>query len=185
MSLSPRPVDGGLGQALVQVSLGDRDAFADLYRRASPRLFGICLRMLETRQEAEETLQDVFLTVWHKAGQFDPARGSAMTWLGTIARNRSLDRLRMRRGRHDEPIELDDDIVDTAPLAEDILAANDDARRVHHCLGTLEATDQRLIRTAFFDGASYSDLAARTARPLGTIKSRIRRALIRLKECLA
>ena len=56
MSLSPRPVDGGLGQALVQVSLGDRDAFADLYRRASPRLFGICLRMLETRQEAEETL---------------------------------------------------------------------------------------------------------------------------------
>lgn len=185
MSLSAKAADGGLGQTLVQVSLGDRVAFAELYRRVSPRLFGICLRMLDTRQEAEETLQDVFLTVWHKAGQFDPLRGSAMTWLGTIARNRALDRLRTRRGKHDEPIELDDDIIDTAPLAEDVLAANDDARRVHHCLGTLEATDQRLIRTAFFDGASYAELAERTDRPLGTIKSRIRRALIRLKECLA
>jgi len=185
MSLSPQSVDGGLSQTLVRVSHGDRDAFAELYRRVSPRLFGICLRMLDTRQEAEETLQDVFLTVWHKAGQFDPARGSALTWLGTIARNRSLDRLRARRGRPDDPIELDDDIVDTAPLAEDVLAASDDERRVHRCLDTLEPVDQRLIRTAFFDGASYAELAERSDRPLGTIKSRIRRALIRLKECLA
>jgi len=178
-------VDGGLSDTLVRVSYGDRAAFADLYARVSPRLFGICLRMLPTRQEAEETLQDVFLTVWHKAAQFDPARGSALTWLGTIARNRSLDRLRASRGRADDPIELDEDIPDTAPLAEDILLDRDDARRVHQCLGTLDPGDQRLIRTAFFDGASYAELATRSDRPLGTIKSRIRRALIRLKECLA
>lgn len=179
------PADGTLGEALGRIAGGDRTAFAELYSRVAPRLFGICLRMLPTRQDAEETLQDVFVTVWHRAAQFDPARGSAMVWLGTIARNRALDRLRRNRARPAEPIELDEDIVDDSPLADAVIAADHEAARVHHCLGTLEAGDQRLIRTAFFDGASYSDLATRTARPLGTIKSRIRRALIRLRECLA
>jgi RNA polymerase sigma-70 factor (ECF subfamily) len=178
-------IEMALGDVLGEVGLGNREAFAELYRRASPRLFGLCLRMLDTRHEAEECLQDVFLTVWHKAGQFDAARGSAMAWLGTIARNRALDRLRRRRGVADDPIELGEDIADSAPLAEAVVIADDEAQRVHHCLGTLDPGDQRLIRTAFFDGASYADLATRTARPVGTIKSRIRRALIRLKECLA
>ncbi len=185
MTTLTHPADGTLAEALERIALGDRAAFAGLYARVSPRLFGICLRMLQTRADAEETLQDVFVTVWHRAAQFDPARGSPMVWLGTIARNRALDRLRRNRARPAEPIELDEDIVDDAPLADAVIAADHEAARVHHCLGTLEATDQRLIRTAFFDGASYADLAVRTARPLGTIKSRIRRALIRLRECLA
>ena len=178
-------IDSSLGHTLVRVSHGDRDAFAELYRQCAPRLFGICLQMLDTRQEAEETLQDVFLTVWHKAALFDPDRGAALPWLATVARNRARDRLRRRPVLRDQPIELDDDWADDSPNAEDLALASDDARRVHQCLNTLEPVDQRLIRTAFFDGASYADLATRAARPLGTIKSRIRRALLRLKECLA
>ncbi len=188
MTLMQEPPAGqrnGLPEYLERVSRGDREAFAALYRQTAPRMFGICLRMLDTRHEAEETLQDVYLTVWRKAGQFDPERGSAMTWLATIARNRARDRLRTRTAAREDPIALDDDWADAAPNAEDLALAGDDSARVHRCLGTLEPVDQRLIRTAFFDGATYTQLAARAARPLGTIKSRIRRALVRLKECLA
>jgi len=170
---------------LMRVAEGDRAAFELIYHRTSAKLFGVCLRVLPVRQEAEEVLQEIYLTVWRRAGSFDPARGGAMTWLITLARNRAVDRLRSGGRRVSAPIELADAIPDPAPDAEAHVIAADDTGRLAHCLGRLDAGDAGLIRTAFFEGASYAELAERCARPLGTIKSRIRRALLSLRTCLA
>jgi RNA polymerase sigma-70 factor (ECF subfamily) len=180
-----RTLENSLDRVLEAVAAGDRAAFEAVYRRTSVKLFGVVLRILPERQEAEEVLQEVYLAVWRRAGAFDPARGTAMTWLITLARNRALDRLRASRRRPSDPIELADEVADPEPDAETQVLALDEATRISYCLERLDGDDARLIRTAFFEGASYADLAARAARPLGTIKSRIRRALIRLKACLA
>ena len=108
-----------------------------------------------------------------------------MTWLITLARNRAVDRVRASGRRPTDPIEYADHVADPTPDAETQAIALDDTERLAFCLGQIDSTDAGLIRTAFFDGATYTELAERVARPLGTIKSRIRRALISLRECLA
>jgi len=174
-----------LGALLRRVGLGDRAAFEALYRRTSAKLFGVCLRILPGRHEAEEALQEVYLSVWRRAESYDPARGTAMTWLITMARNRAVDRLRSGGKFTPAPIELADTVADGAPLATAIIEEGQDTARLAHCVGTLEAHEAVLIRTAFFEGATYAELATRVAMPLGTIKSRIRRALAKLRACLA
>jgi RNA polymerase sigma-70 factor (ECF subfamily) len=168
-----------------RVASGDRAALQTTYRLTSGKLFGVCLRILHERAEAEDVLQEVYLTVWQKAAGFDPARASPMTWLITIARNKAIDRLRAGGpSRRMEPIDEANEIADTAPLAEDSLAQGQDNARLKACLGGLAAPEQNALRGAFFDGNTYEELAARLNLPLGTIKSRIRRALQKLKACL-
>ena len=174
-----------LDSALLSVGEGERAAFEALYQHTAAKLLGVIARILPERQEAEDVLQDVFVTVWRRAGAFDPARGSAMTWLITLAHNRAIDAWRAKGRRRSDPIELADSVADPDPDPEARAAGADDAARLAWCLDRLDAGDARLIRTAFFEGASYPELAARAARPLGTIKSRIRRALIALRACLA
>jgi len=174
-----------LALMLIRVSQGDRLAFEEIYRRTSVKLFGVCLRILPVRQEAEEALQEAYLSVWQRAGSFDAARGNAMTWLITLARNRAIDRLRARGKLVAAPVELADAVPDPDPDAASLIEASQDERRLAHCLGTLDGGDAGLIRTAFFEGSTYADLAARASAPLGTIKSRIRRALLKLRECLS
>lgn len=170
--------------ALGRVAMGDRAAFEELYRRTSAKLLGVCLRILPGQTEAEEALQDTYLSVWRRAGTFDAAQGSAMTWLMTIARNRAVDRLRGTAKRVSAPIEAADDVPDPAPDATLLIERDQDARRLDLCLGTLAAGDARFVRTAFMEGATYPELAERAGLPLGTVKSRIRRALLKLRECL-
>jgi RNA polymerase sigma-70 factor (ECF subfamily) len=146
---------------------------------------GICLRILKDREEAEDVLQEVYVSIWSRAGSFDPARASPITWLATIARNRAIDRLRARRARAENPpleeaLEVADDRPDGFAAAVEV----QEGERVQHCLSTLDNRAQEMIRTAFFDGLSYSDLATRAGVPLGTMKSWIRRGLQRLKDCL-
>ncbi len=173
-----------LAAAIDRTAAGDRRAFEELYRRTSAKLFGVCLRILPVRSDAEEALQEVYLTVWHKAGAFDPARGSAMTWLMTLARNRSIDRLRARGAIRTTPVELAARVADPAPDAFALLDASDEERRLAACMAALEPGDAGFIRTAFFEGATYAELATRGGLPLGTLKSRIRRALLKLRQCL-
>lgn len=164
---------------------GDRAALQTAYRLTSAKLFGVCLRILQERSEAEDVLQEVYLTVWQKAADFDPARASPMTWLITIARNKAIDRLRAGgRSRRMEPIDNVPEIADAAPLADDRLAQGEDNAKLKNCLGGLAANEQSALRGAFFDGNTYEELAVRLSEPLGTIKSRIRRALVKLKTCL-
>lgn len=171
--------------ALSATGRGDRGALRDVFDRTSSKLMGICLQILKDRDEAEDVLQDVFINVWKRAGSFDPAKASPITWLATIARNRSIDRLRSRRSRRTEaPVEEIMELADDRPDGFALAAAEDEGQRVHHCLSQLEGRAQAMIRTAFFDGLSYSDLAARAGVPLGTVKSWIRRGLQRLRDCL-
>lgn len=174
-----------LRQWLLATAAGDRRAFESLYERTASKLFGVCLRILGERGEAEEVLQDAYLAIWRKAGLYDGERASPITWLAMIARNKAIDRL--RGGRLDRaalPIdfgtEFVDDGVGTAALAEN----ESEGRRLHDCMDELSGEQRGAIRIAFFEGCTYEELAARSDTPLGTIKSWIRRGLIKLKDCL-
>ncbi|TAM98394.1 MAG: sigma-70 family RNA polymerase sigma factor [Rhodanobacteraceae bacterium] len=162
---------------------GDRGAFATLYRRTSDKLFGVCLRMLRERGEAEDALQDVYANVWRRAASFDPARVAAMTWLITLARNQCIDRLRRHR---EEP--LDDaaaqNIVDPDPDPLTHSEASEERQRLERCLGTFADQQRQAVRAAFFTGATYNQLADRLGVPLATMKSWIRRSLVRLRTCM-
>ena len=167
---------------LRQVSLGDRSAFGQLYDITSAKLFGVTLRMLRDRAEAEEALQDCYLNVWRRAGQFDAGRASAMSWLIAVARNAAIDRLRKRR----ETAPLDDapEPADESLSAEDMLVFSDEAGRLHGCIDALSGKESGFIRKAFMSGQSYPEVARSANQPLGTVKSVIRRALMKLRACL-
>lgn len=181
----PPPEDRDrLAAALGRVAAGDRAALASLYRETSGKLFAVCRRILPNGHDAEEALQETYIAIWRRAGGFDAGRGSPMTWLVVIARNCSIDRLRSMRRTATAPVELADAIADDAPNAFDLASAGHDERRLHDCLGELAPGDRAFIATAFFGGESYSGLAERQMLPLGTVKSRIRRALLKLRACL-
>lgn len=169
---------------LYRISRGERPALENLYRRTSAKLFGVCLRILTDRAEAEDVLQEVYLTVWNKAAQFDADRGlSPITWLVSIARNRALDRMRAKKQRFgglDEAAE----IADLSPLADAALAARETSERLGDCLQQLDSRAATAIRSAFFGGQTYELLARAAEVPLGSMKSLIRRGLMRLKDCL-
>src|SRR5260221_5556481 len=125
--------------ALARVAGGDRAALQIVYQDTSAKLFGVCLRILNDRSEAEDVLQEVYLTVWRKAASFDPARASPITWLVAISRNRAIDRLRAgTMARRMEPIESAEDVHDTAPGALDLVAAGQEHARLADCMGELE-----------------------------------------------
>lgn len=170
---------------LARVAGGDREAFHELYRATSSLLLGICLQVLRDRGEAEDVLQDVYVAIWDKAAQFDQTRAKATTWLGAIARHRAIDRLRGRPAQSvAAPIELIEQAPGDDPTPQEQAERADDRERLDDCLARLEPRRRRLIRTAFFEGATYDELATRSGSPLGSVKSWIRRGLLQLRECL-
>lgn len=175
-----------LARCLAEVAAGRREALREVYDLTSAKLFGICLRILEDRIEAEDVLQEVYLAVWNKAGRFEPERASPITWLATIARNRAIDRLRAlgptRTARRD--LDAAETVADEAPDALARLEAQGETARLRACLEQLEARAREAIVSAFYGGRTYDDLAEQAGVPLGTMKSTIRRGLIRLKGCL-
>jgi RNA polymerase sigma factor (sigma-70 family) len=172
-----------LASLLAAVSRGDRRAFSKLYERTSAKLYGICLRLMGNEAEAQEVLQEAYVTVWRKADRFEPAKASLVTWLAVLARNTAVDRLRRRHGTFEE-FDAAADVEDDGPSAFNLLAEAQDAARLHHCLEALDDRARAMIRSAFIDGASYPQLAAREGVPLGTMKSWIRRGLQHLRGCL-
>ncbi len=178
---------GGSSRELVPllhaVARGERPALATLYERTSAKLFGICMHLLGSETEAEDVLQEVYITVWQKAGRFEDGRASPITWLAVLARNKSIDRLRLRRLRT-ESIDSAADVADETDSALELLEQGEERERLKQCLDELEGRHQAMIRAAFMDGASYSQLAEREEVPLGTMKSWIRRGLLRLRGCL-
>ncbi|MET0328108.1 MAG: sigma-70 family RNA polymerase sigma factor [Luteimonas sp.] len=174
----------GLDLWLGRVADGDRDAFEALYRASAGRLLGICIRVLQDRQEAEDALQDVYVRVWRKATQFDASRAGAATWLATVARNTAIDRLRARPAVQLAPVDLVEAMADDGETPLESTARADDRVRLDHCFETLEPRRRRLIRAAFFDGSTYEELARRAGAPLGSVKSWIRRGLLQLRACL-
>ncbi|WP_421837700.1 sigma-70 family RNA polymerase sigma factor [Novosphingobium sp.] len=171
--------------ALQRVASGDKLAFREVYRRTCARLLGVCMRISADRQEAEDVLQEVYVTVWQKAAMFDPARASPITWLAALARNRAIDRLRANGRRITTPIESIDEPADESAGALEQLLEAESEHDITVCIEELAKADAVLVRTAFFQHATYAELATRSDMPLGTVKSRIRRALIKLKACLS
>ena len=173
-----------LAALLAGVARAERSALETLYTLTSAKLFGVCLRILADRAHAEEALQDVYLTVWRRAEAFDPARGTAMTWLMTLARNAAVDRRRQLSRVVDLPLPTAWEVRDPAPDPLAATLSEEERRRLHECLGTLEERDRGFISASFLEGSSYPELAIFTAVPLPTLKSRIRRALLKLRGCM-
>jgi RNA polymerase sigma factor (sigma-70 family) len=171
--------------AINRVGGGDRAALRLVYSETSAMLFGVCLRILGDRSKAEDLLQDVYLTVWRKAASFDEGVASPITWLVAIARNRSIDRLRSRASaRANVPIEAAADVPDASLSAIERLEIGEDRARLRDCLQELEERQSAAIRSAFLDGFTYEELAEKARVPLGTMKSWIRRGLLKLRTCL-
>jgi RNA polymerase sigma factor (sigma-70 family) len=173
-----------LNQLLILTGRNDQQAFSELYKRTSSMLFGVCLRMLHDRSEAEEVLQETYTTVWRRAAGFDVAKAGAITWLITLSRNKAIDRLRQRREELlDDPSSIDEAIDRYAEPATNV-EAGQEYRRLQRCLEELEPQQRDSVRAAFFTGATYNELAKRCKVPLGTMKSWIRRSLLQLRTCL-
>ena len=176
-----------LTAALTAVGRGDRAALRQVYDMTAAKLFGICLRICGERASAEDVLQTVYIKVWERAGQFDAVRASPITWLATIARNGAMDWRRSvawRAVRDTLPEQAAFAVADDSPLADQSMVMAEEGEQLHRCLGELEDRTRLCIRAAFFDGSTYAELAERENVPLGTMKSWIRRGLLRLKDCL-
>ncbi|MGH9944665.1 MAG: sigma-70 family RNA polymerase sigma factor [Pyrinomonadaceae bacterium] len=167
------------------VARGDESALASIYNRYSSILLGLLLRILHSRPEAEDVLQEVFVQVWRRAADFDEARGRAFTWLVTLARSRAIDRLRA--------IDSRDRAVNNAAMlspSEDVSDASDDALRseraeiVRRALAGIPEEQRRALMLAYYEGLTQSEIAARLNQPLGTVKTRMRSGMIKLRELL-
>jgi RNA polymerase sigma-70 factor (ECF subfamily) len=182
---TPSDTADRLAALLAAAALGDRAAFAALYRETSPKLFAVSLRIVRERQLAEEVLQDSFVAIWNHASDYARAKSAPTTWMAAIVRNRSLDVL--RRGAH-EVEDVDEALAST--LVDASAAPARDAERaaqehsIRECLGELEADQRQSIALAFFHGLSHSELARHLGKPLGTVKTHVRRGLLRLRDCL-
>jgi RNA polymerase sigma-70 factor (ECF subfamily) len=173
-----------LKDLLTKVAAGDRDALRAIYLRQSTRLFGIAMAILRDRTAAGDVLQECFLRVWQRAGQFDAERGDGSTWLSAIVRYASLDAARAR-GREiptDDP-GLGDTMVE--PEAIGMIAADEEGRLLRACLERLPEANRQGIVLAFVHGLSHPEIALKLNQPLGTVKSWIRRGLLNLRECLS
>jgi RNA polymerase sigma-70 factor (ECF subfamily) len=174
--------DDPVAALIARCAAEDRAAFRVLYRATSAKLMGVLLRILKERTEAEDALQEAYTRIWLRAGRYDPARGRGVTWLIAIARNLAIDRLRSRVPSLDE--EGLDSVQDDSPRAETRLIAQGEAKRVADCFATLEPDRAEAVRGAYLDGLSYVELAGRHGVPLNTMRTWLRRSLLKLRECL-
>lgn len=172
-----------------RMARGDKQACAELYDRLARPLYSVALRILNDPAEAEDIVQDVFVALWEKAGSFEIARGSVFSWAVTLTRNRAIDRLRTRRRRSTL---LNESFVDDVPgghsAAESDTAGEvvlqEETGAVRAALSTLPIEQLRALELAFFSGLTQQEIAARLSEPLGTVKARIRRGLLKLRDTL-
>jgi RNA polymerase sigma-70 factor (ECF subfamily) len=180
-----RPDDPTDASLLAAAARGDRDAFAALYDRHASILLGLVLRITRVRAEAEDVLQDAFLQIWQRAGDFDPARGQALSWMALIARSRALDRVRSR-GFRERPTQADIERAEEseAPdMIEDLMRAHDGAA-IRKALAEVPAVQRETLLLAYFEGLSQAEMAERLGKPLGTVKTHVRTGLLKLRDAL-
>ncbi|MDF3074508.1 MAG: polymerase sigma factor, sigma-70 family [Alphaproteobacteria bacterium] len=168
---------------ILRTAMKDRAAFDQLYRSTSAKLFGVCLRILNNRAEAEEALQEVFFKIWTKADRFAVSELSPITWLVAVARHHAIDRV---RSRHPAALELDVALgaADPAPDPEKSVLAASQKAQIDRCLDELDTERRMAVRGAYLDSLSYAELAARHDVPLNTMRTWLRRSLMKLKDCL-
>lgn len=174
-----------LEEMIARVAMGDRGAFDALYDATSAKLYAICLSVLKDRPEAEETLQEVYIRIWKSADRYAVNGLSPMTWLITIARNRAIDRLRARSAR---PASAGEDAAATVaapgPGPEAAVIRAQERRMLDECLSQLADQQADAVRAVYLEGVTYADLAQRAGKPINTVRSWLRRSLLRLKDCV-
>jgi RNA polymerase sigma-70 factor (ECF subfamily) len=175
-------------EVIRRIRTGDRAAFLEFYDRYSPLLLSVAARVLGDRREAEDVLQDVFTQIWHKSAGYDAKLGTLSSWAVTLTRNKAIDRVRAstRRRRLIEEIAVSSDQAEESPAASanELLYGRERAAQIRAALNELSADQRQVIELAFFAGLSQSEIAAQLGQPLGTIKARIRRGMLKLREQL-
>lgn len=183
--MQTEPIQTSDVELLKSVSRGDEAALAALYDRYKSILFGLLVRMLSSREEAEDVLQDVFLQVWRRASDFDESRGKPFTWLVTLTRSRGIDRLRTLAARdrvaHAGTREPSEQVSDAATDA----FRSEQQGLIRSALSQLPEEQKRPLVLAYFDGLTQSEIAAKLNAPLGTVKTRMRSGMMKLRESLA
>jgi RNA polymerase sigma-70 factor (ECF subfamily) len=174
-----------LTELLIRIAARDAAAFAALYKQTNAKLYGVVVRILTRGDVAADVLQEVYVRIWEKAGEFDPLKGSPLAWMATIARNRALDEVRRVR-----PVSLEDQPEGFEPAAEEIdpLATRERSEGLAalvDCLKALDEEKRAIVLLAYYRGSSREALAKRFGRPVPTIKTWLHRSLAQLRDCLA
>jgi RNA polymerase sigma-70 factor, ECF subfamily len=191
LTLVARPTEGPSGaiagpsleDLLQRVAGGDRRAFADLYDRTAPRLFGMVKRLLRDHAQSEEVTQEVYLEVWQTASRYEPAKGGGIAWMLTMAHRRAVDRVRASQASRDRDAKVG--IRDWAPEFDSVAERAEivlESDRVKEALGRLTALQREAVTLAYFGGYSHSQVAAILHIPIGTVKTRLRDGMIRLRD---
>ena len=181
--------DGDVRRLLLSTVSRDAAAFEQLYRKSAPLLLAVALRIVGRRELAEEVLHDAFLKIWHSAGTFDPTAARPVAWMVAIVRNRAIDLVSSPEVARAVTVNEDaesvlDQLLDPLPSAEQSLETDRRARSLRDCLARLEAPQRQALVLAYHHGMSHGDLAQHFKRPLGTVKSWVRRALESLRTCV-
>lgn len=171
-------------EILRAVAGGDEQALGQLYDRYRLILFGLILRILRSQPEAEDVLQEVFLQVWRRASSFDEARGRPFTWLVTLARSRAIDRLRSLSARERTATEAANEATDQISDAATDAVKSEQAEVVRRALSGLPEEQRRTLVLAYFEGLTQTEIAEKLNTPLGTVKTRMRSGMIKLRELL-
>ena len=177
--------DDPIGPHLQAVAKGDKGAFSDLYRLTSSKLFALSMGILKRNDWAEESLQEAFTRIWRSAHRYDPAKGTGMSWIATIARNTALSKL-MRRpkdefaGNEAEMLQL----PSRTPTPIEAAMRSSDARQLSTCMAELDDEQRQSIFLIYYEGLTQREVADHLDRPIGTVKSWVRRGLVRLRGCL-
>jgi len=178
-----------LAQWIADTAAGDQHAFQRLYKATSPHLYAVLLRILKTEDRASDALQDAFVKIWQKAETYAPDRGAPITWLMSIARYRALDLLRRRRPEvafpedpDMEALVLSDDNANGPALDNETMQS---LTAIQNCMKTLQSEQRKSLLYAYYDGMTHTEISEKMDAPLGTVKSWVRRGLMRLRECLA
>jgi RNA polymerase sigma-70 factor, ECF subfamily len=182
---APTGASDDLSNLLSRIATRDAAAFAALYKQTNAKLYGVVARILTRGDAAADALQEVYVRIWEKAGEFDPLKGSPLAWMATIARNRALDEVRRVR-----PVSLEDQPEGFEPAAEEIdpLAARERSEGLTalvDCLKALDEEKRAIVLLAYYRGSSREGLAKRFGRPVPTIKTWLHRSLAQLRDCLA
>ena len=182
--MQPNPANSSDVELLHAIAARDDEALASLYDRYRLILFGLLLRILNSREEAEDVLQEVFLQIWRRAKDFDEGRGQAFTWMITLTRSRAIDRLRVLAARHRLAASASHETEEVSDAAADAVGS-EQREIVAGALAQIPDEQRRTLMLAYFEGLTQSEIAARLDAPLGTVKTRMRSGMIKLRELLA
>ena len=184
--MTGQPATDELADLLARCALRDRRAFERLYQQTSAQLFGLIVRIVKDQALADEVLQEGYIKIWHNAADYRSDKARPLTWMGSIVRNQAIDLLR-RASHRPQPTEQVEELhwlADDADGPQQQTAAAYRDQALHRCLDHLEGQQKQAVLMAYFQGLTHDELSQQLNAPLGTVKSWLRRGLIRLKQCL-